>query len=358
MIKYKLGIIGYGTMGSWHAKNVAKRIDGLDVAMIYDIDEEKRKKAAQDGFCTCDSAEQLFDSDVDIVLIATPNNFHKEYAVSALDHGKNTISEKPVCMNLQELDEIFKAAKRNNKLFTVHFNRRWDDDYDVVKNILAKKCIGKPFQVYSRLFSNRNIPGDWRTRKESGGGFLYDWGIHMIDQILMLFGTPESVYADLKKIYQPDVDDSIRLNLNYPDNLSVHIVADSWTFINEARWHISGNDGTAIIDEWFHTKGRIVRANVKKVDWAQGCVYTKNGLSRTMWPRPQKEISEMPLPVSEESPRWEDFYENIIDALDGRGRQLITHQQIYDSLAVVMACFESAENKSVVFMNKYEKEVE
>ena len=222
-----------------------------------------------------------------------------------------------------------------------------------MKNVLAQNLVGKPHQVYSRLFSNRNIPGDWRTRKLSGGGFLYDWGVHMIDQILQLFGVPVSVYADLKQIYQTEVDDSIRLNLKYPGNLSVHIVADSWTFINEARWHISGDDGTAIIYDWFGKSGKVVRANVKKVDWTQGCVYTENGLSRTMWPRPEKEISETALPVSEKDPRWEDFYENILAALEGKATQIVTHEQIRASLAVVTACFESAEKQCVVNMNKY-----
>ncbi len=352
-MKRKLGIIGYGTMGSWHAENVRDRIKDLDVSLIYDINPEKLEKAEKDGFNTAKSAEEFLKSDVDLVLVATPNNFHKDYCVRALDSGKNVVCEKPVCLDMKELDEIFAAAKRSGKLFTVHFNRRWDVDYDIVKNILSQNLIGKPHQVYSRLFSNRNIPGDWRTRKKSGGGFLYDWGVHMIDQILMLFGVPVSVYADLKKIYQPEVDDSIRLNLKYEGNLSVHIVADSWTFINEARWHLSGDDGTAIIYDWFGKKGKIVRANVKTVDWTQGCVYTENGLSRTMWPRPEKEISETDLPLSEKDPRWEEFYENILATLDGKATQIVTHEQIRAALAVVMACFESAETQSVVKLSKY-----
>ena len=352
-MKHKLGIIGYGTMGSWHATNVRDRIRDLDIGLVYDINPEKREKARLEGFNTCETAEELLHSDVDIVLVATPNNFHKGYCVRALDSGKNVVCEKPVCMNMHELDEIFAAAERSGKLFTVHFNRRWDVDYNIVKDVLAQNLIGKPYQVYSRLFSNRNIPGDWRTVKASGGGFLFDWGIHMIDQVLQLFGNPISVHADLKKIYQPEVDDAIRLDLKYPGNLSVHIIADSWTFINEARWHLSGDDGTAIVYDWFGRKGKIVRANVKTVDWTQGCVYTENGLSRSMWPRPQSEVTEMELPVRKDLPWWEQFYENVIDSIEGKTTQFVTHEQIRASLAVVMAAFESAENQCVVELNKY-----
>ena len=350
---HKLGIIGYGTMGSWHAANVRDRIRDLDIGLVYDIHPGKREKARSEGFATCETAEELLQSDVDVVLVATPNNFHKDYCVRALESGKNVVCEKPVCMNMQELDEIFAAAERSGKLFTVHFNRRWDVDYNIVKDVLAQNLVGKPYQVYSRLFSNRNIPGDWRTVKASGGGFLFDWGIHMIDQVLQLFGNPVSVHADLKKIYQPEVDDAIRLDLKYPGNLSVHIIADSWTFINEARWHISGDDGTAIVYDWFGRKGKIVRANVKSVDWAQGCVYTENGLSRSMWPRPQSEVTEMELPVRKDLPYWELFYENVIDCIEGKATQFVTHEDIRVSLAVVMAAFESAEKQCVVELKKY-----
>ena len=352
-MKHKLGIIGYGTMGSWHAANVRDRIRDLDVALVYDINPEKREKARAEGFATCETAEELLQSDVDLVVIATPNNFHKDYCVRALDSGKNVVCEKPVCMNMEELDEIFAAQKASGKLFTVHFNRRWDVDYNIVKDVLAQNLVGKPHQVYSRLFSNRNIPGDWRTVKKSGGGFLYDWGVHMIDQVLQLFGNPISVYADLKYIYQPEVDDAIRLDLKYPGNLSVHIVADSWTFINEARWHISGDDGTATVYDWFGRTGKIVRANVKSVDWAQGCVYTENGLSRSMWPRPQSEVTEMDVPVRKDLPWWEQFYENVIDSIEGKATQFVTHEDIRASLAVVMAAFESAEKQCVVALEKY-----
>ena len=350
---HKLGIIGYGTMGSWHAVNVRNRIRDLDIGLVYDINPEKRGKARAEGFATCETAEELLQSDVDVVLVATPNNFHKDYCVRALESGKNVVCEKPVCMNMQELDEIFAAAERSGKLFTVHFNRRWDVDYNIVKDVLAQNLVGKPYQVYSRLFSNRNIPGDWRTVKASGGGFLFDWGIHMIDQVLQLFGNPVSVHADLKNIYQPEVDDAIRLDLKYPGNLSVHIIADSWTFINEARWHISGDDGTAIVYDWFGRTGKIVRANVKSVDWAQGCVYTENGLSRSMWPRPQSEVTEMELPVRKDLPWWEQFYENVIDSIEGKATQFVTHEDIRASLAVVMAAFESAEKQCVVALEKY-----
>ncbi|MBE6584393.1 MAG: Gfo/Idh/MocA family oxidoreductase [Ruminococcaceae bacterium] len=346
---HKLGIIGYGTMGSWHAANVRDRISDLDVALVYDINEEKIKKAQAEGFTTCGSAQEIYESDVDIVLIATPNDFHKDYSIAALNAGKNVVCEKPACMTVVELEEVIAASKRNGKIYTVHQNRRWDIDYDIARNILKQNLVGKPHQIYSRLYSNRNIPGDWRTIKSSGGGFLYDWGVHMIDQVLwMVDSKPVSVYAQLHHIYQTEVDDAIRVNINFENGVCAHIVADSWTFVNESRWHISGNDGTARIDNWFGRTGKIIKANVKKVDWTQGCVYTHNGLSRSMWPRPESEVEEIPLPISEKEPRWEEFYENLMATIEGKATQIVTHDEVRASLRVIEAAFESAEKCAVV----------
>ena len=347
-MKRTIAIIGYGVIGAWHAQNITKRIPNLEVSHIYDINEEKRKKAVLDGFDCCATVEEFWKRSADFVLVATPNNFHKEYCVEALSRGFNVVCEKPVCLDMQQLQEILDCAKRNGKIFTVHFNRRWDYDYKIVEKVLQQGTIGKPYSIYSRLYSNRSIPCDWRTCKEAGGGYLFDWGVHLIDQALTLKKEmPCSVYAELKHIYQTEVDDSIRISLRWKDGLTIFLVADSWTFINEARWHLSGSDGTAIVEKWNGQDGKIIKANVREVDWTQGCVYTHNGLSRTMYPRPKKEIEELPLPKIED-PNWEDFYNNLLDCLDGKAEPLITQQQIQNVQTVLMACFESAKKNEVV----------
>lgn len=101
---HKLGIIGYGGMANWHHKNAVK-VDGLEVVAAYDIDPERVKVAEGNGLKGYYTLEEfLKDDSFDMVLVATPNNFHKELAVAAMDAGKNTISEKPVAMSVAELD--------------------------------------------------------------------------------------------------------------------------------------------------------------------------------------------------------------------------------------------------------------
>ena len=113
--------------------------------------------------------------------------------------GKNVISEKPVALSQEELEEMIAASKKYGKLFTVHQNRRWDPDFKCVQKILADNELGKVFRIESRVQGSRGIPGDWRNQKAHGGGMVLDWGIHLLDQALRIGEGRKliSVYAEL-----------------------------------------------------------------------------------------------------------------------------------------------------------------
>lgn len=349
-MKHKLGIIGYGTMGSWHAENVRDRIRDLDVAAVYDIDEKRREKAREDGFFVCDTAQDLWKTDVDLVLVATPNNFHQYYSITAMEQGKNVVCEKPACLSVEELEEVLATSRRTGKLYTVHQNRRFDTDYDIAKRIISEGTLGKLFMMESRLYSNRGFSkGGWKAKYETGGGLLYDWGIHMLDQILdMIPEKPVSVYADLHKVYMQEVDDVCCVTVTFESGLTARFLCDLWCHIKEARWHIQGDKGTAVIYDWHKQNGKVLQTTDVGVEESVGCIYTPNGLSTSMYSRPIQELNELPLPIPETPPRWEEFYENVIDTIEGNATQIVTHEQILQDMKVLMAAFESANKHTVV----------
>lgn len=348
---YKLGLIGYGNMGSWHCKNVTERINGLDVALVYDIDPEHRENARKNGFTTCETEEEFFNSDVDLITVTTPNNFHKEHCIKAMRHGKNVVSEKPACLSCEELEEIIAVSNETGKLYTVHQNRRFDADYAIIKNIVASNMLGKHFYLNSRLYGNRGFANaGWKSIYEAGGGLLYDWGIHMIDQVLCLFENdrPVGVSAELQKVRMDKVDDVCRVTIDFESGVKAQVIADLWCYVPDTRWHLEGSDGTAVINEWFGTEGKIIRAKNQEIRWEEGCVYTPNGLSRCMWPRAKHDLEELPLPLPEKMPRWEEYYENVIDVMAGKAKPIVTHDQIRMDMKVLMAAFESAKTGKIV----------
>ena len=140
-MKIKLGIIGYGGMGKWHAENAPRA--GVEIAAVCDIDEVKQKEAVDAGFKMYQTAEELLkDPEVNTVILTVPNYLHKEMCVKAAKAGKNVITEKPAALNVQELDEMEAACKEAGVFFTSQSNRRWDkDNADRKKSIWTKECL-------------------------------------------------------------------------------------------------------------------------------------------------------------------------------------------------------------------------
>ena len=179
--KFGFAVIGYGGMGNWHTRKVRDEMsEYAELVGIYDIKPERCAVAEENGIKAYASREELLnDERIDLVTIATPNDLHKEIAIDALRAGKNVISEKPVTLNSQELEEIIAVAEECGKLFTVHQNRRWDEDYLTMKKLLDEDTLGNVFRIESRVQGSRGVPGDWRNGPEHGGGMVLDWGIHL-----------------------------------------------------------------------------------------------------------------------------------------------------------------------------------
>ena len=128
----KVGIIGFGYMGNFHLNKFAK-MDGVEVVSAYDIDEDRLSDARESKLNAFDDLEKFLASDMDLVVVATPNDVHAELSIAALNAGKHVLCEKPATMTVQELQDVLACALQNDRIFTTHQNRRWDKDYLVVK---------------------------------------------------------------------------------------------------------------------------------------------------------------------------------------------------------------------------------
>lgn len=220
--KIGFAVIGYGGMGSWHASTCADDFkDTAELIGIYDIKPERRAAAEAEGIHAFSSREELLADDrIDLVTVATPNDVHKEIAIAAMAAGKNVISEKPVALSQEELEEMIAASKKYGKLFTVHQNRRWDPDFKCVQKILADNELGKVFRIESRVQGSRGIPG------ENGSAVINDWDLN--GEIVKVSdwenrdAVPILAGVGLTKTMAPRTDDTIK---HYP----LPKVDSSWT---------------------------------------------------------------------------------------------------------------------------------
>jgi predicted dehydrogenase len=334
------GIIGFGGMGSWHCKKL-KSVSGASIEAVYDINPGRNELANQQGCKTHSSYENFInDKNIQVVIVATPNNFHKQISIDCLQTGKNVICEKPVMINSKDLEDVIKVAEKVEKIFTVHQNRRWDKDFNIVKKAMHENLFGKPFYIESRVQGSKGIPGDWRCEKVAGGGMLYDWGVHLIDQIMWLVDSPVvEVYAHLLNV-KFEVDDNIKIMLKFKNGISALIEVDTYVFINLPRWHISGDSGTLVIQDW-DCNGGIAKANLVELKWDEGIVYTSAGPTKTMAPRPIETIEQIDLP--EVTVDCCDYYRNVIDVIEGNAELIVTSKQALRVMKVIDAAFYSSE---------------
>ncbi|MGN1073479.1 MAG: Gfo/Idh/MocA family protein [Eubacteriales bacterium] len=339
-MKKNLVVIGYGGMGGWHTEKALKS-DVVNLRGIYDIKAERRELARSRGIFAYDSFDAvLSDPEVDLVTVAIPNDAHPEVVIRALEAGKNAICEKPVAITSAELQTMIDAAHRSGKLFTVHQNRRWDVDFLAMKQLMKTGEIGELIRVESRIHGSRGIPSDWRGKKAYGGGMLYDWGVHLIDQILQLIDEKvRYVYCTLENITNDEVDDGFHLEITFESGKTAYVEVGTLNFIAMPRFYMKCKSGTALISDW-REKTKVVRCKY----WHESDVLpveTAAGLTKTMAPRDDvtTDTYELERPASD----VHDFYRNVCRAIDGLEPQLVTHEQVMRVLKLIEAAFRSAE---------------
>lgn len=341
-------IIGYGGMGGWHHNSIREKVPQIHVKGAYDIRLEIQEKMKGNGLYAYQSVEELLaDESIELVTIAVPNNFHKDYAIACLKAGKNVVCEKPVTLNAAELEEIIAVSKQVGKVFTVHQNRRWDKDYRIVKKILEDGTIGTPYFIETRVQGSRGSMHGWRGYKENGGGMLYDWGVHLLDQLLdMIPSNVISVSAHLESVFTEEVDDNVKLMLRFENGVSALMEFSTNCFINHPRWHVSCTEGTAVVENW-ECEGKIVKLaeNADEMKWEDDIVYTAAGPTRTMAPRPAHTTQILELPT--ENPDWSEYYQNIVGVLEQKEELIVKPEQCLRVMKLIDQIFEAAENGGI-----------
>ncbi|MBE6555390.1 MAG: Gfo/Idh/MocA family oxidoreductase [Ruminococcaceae bacterium] len=337
----KCVIVGYGGMGGWHARHILEA-GAVELLGVYDIKEERCRAAEENGIHAYASFEEvLADPRVDFITIATPNEWHKPLAIAAMRAGKHVISEKPVTLTVADLEEIIAVSKQTGMLFTAHQNRRWDCDYQMVRTAYHSGKLGRVTAIESRYQGSRGIPGDWRGKKEHGGGMIYDWGVHLIDQMLGIVDDRrvEKVYCRCDHITNDEVDDGFKLDMYFEGGLTARIEVGTTNFISLPRFYIAGVNGTGVVHDWRDECRLVLCRTWEDKDVAP--VVTSAGFTKTMAPRDEKTTYEemIPRPVMD----VHDFYRNFAAAIDGKENQIVTHAQLLRSLTVMEAAFRSDE---------------
>ncbi|HEY0188495.1 MAG TPA: Gfo/Idh/MocA family oxidoreductase [Cellulomonas sp.] len=359
-MSHRLVVVGYGTMGVTHAEALGP-IEGVEVAGVVDVDQDRLVYAVADGHHVYgDLDEALADPTVDVVFVCTPNEAHHPIALRALAAGKHVITEKPAMLDSAQLAEVIAAADAAGLVLAVHQNRRWDEDYLAMKQLYDTRAIGRVAHIETRVHGSRGIPGDWRALRERGGGMLLDWGVHLVDRLLVMVGSPVvNVYGRLSHVLGTEVDDGFRADLTFANGVEAVVDVSTTCFVPQPIWLLRSAEGTATVDDW-ELHGRVVhRTTVPEADAAP--VRAGAGVTKTMAPRTvdyAAHLAEDPaiqvLPVPRVPTDVTDFYRNVLAAIDGTAELVVRHDEVLRTMRVLEAIARSHETNEVVHLETEE----
>lgn len=339
----KFAIIGYGGMGTYHVNGlIPAESELMEVIGSYDIDVERQTAAVDYGLTVYNNLENLLaDDEIEAVVIATPNDSHKELSIKALESGKHVVCEKPVTMNTQELDEIIEVAERVGKIFMVHQNRRWDPDFLLVRDLFKEQTLGDVIQIESRVHGANGIPGDWRHEKKPGGGMLLDWGVHLLDQLLWLIDSPiADVKVDMSYILGNEVDDGFLVYLTFANGVRVHVEVGTTNFIQLPRWYVKGTEGSARIDDW-DLSGEMVVATGSDSKEKPLPIQAGAGLTKTMAPPVEGMIETVELPIPNTD--YPSFYRNFFDVVREDAEPVVKNEEVREVMQLIDQVFALAD---------------
>lgn len=212
-----VALIGYGYAGKTFHAPLVSATPGLRLACIASSQGQAVAADWPEARIEPDPLTAIHAPDIELVVIASPNDTHAPLSAAALAAGKHVVVDKPFTLELAEARALIRLAEQHGRLLSVFHNRRWDADFLALRALLADGRLGRLTQLESRFERFRpEVRARWREQAVAGGGVWYDLGPHLVDQALQLFGLPDSVAAHFAiQRDGAETDDWAQVDLDY-----------------------------------------------------------------------------------------------------------------------------------------------
>jgi scyllo-inositol 2-dehydrogenase (NADP+) len=341
----RVGIVGYGLAGAvFHAPLVAAT-PGLRVAAVVTRNPERRERAERDhpGVHVVAEASEML-GEVDVAVVATPNREHVPVARAALNAGVDVVVDKPLAVTASEGRELVEEARRADRVLTVFQNRRWDGDFLTIRRLIEQGALGQVVRLESRFerWRPKIASGAWRESgdRREGGGLLLDLGSHLVDQAVVLFGRPRSVYAEVERRREgAPVDDDVFVALEHDGGVRSHLWASVLAAAPASRFRVLGLEA-GYVKDGLDPQEQALRDGARPGDPGWGREPEER------WGRLVAGDSEQPIET--ERGAYEAFYSGVVSALRGEGPAPVDPMDAVAVLEVLEAAARSAETGAIV----------
>ena len=261
MEKVKLGVIGYGNMGTVHCRYVAAgKVPKMELTAICDIEEARRNAAKENhaDVAIFDNATELYKSGLcNVVIVAVPHYDHPKLVQEAFSYGLNVITEKPAGVYTKQVLEMNKAAEKSGKLFAIMYNQRTNPVYQKVRELVQSGALGHIKRI-SWVITDWYRPqayhdsSAWRsTWKTEGGGALINQNPHQLDLWQWMFGMPDKItaFASFGKYYDIEVEDDVTAYLEYENGTTGTYITSTGETPGTNRLEIACDMGRVIVEK-------------------------------------------------------------------------------------------------------------
>jgi len=341
----KVGLVGFGISAKvFHAPFITTN-NNYQLVSVVERHKQESKELYPFVQVVKTFEELLQNEEIDLVVITTPNETHFPYAKAALKAGKHVVLEKPVTNTSEEAMELIEIANSNSVVLSVYQNRRYVSDFLTIREILDKQLLGEvhTFEGHYDRYRAEARPQAWREHELPGSGILYDLGPHLLDQVLYLFGMPQTITADIR-MQRPHakVDDYFDLRLDYG---FLKVILQAGMLVREPgpRYLIHGTKGS-FIKSGEDPQEALLRAGVLPFgdDWGKepedihGILHTEiNGkLVRERYPSHKGDYAA--------------YYKSLYDSLvnDKPVRERMAHG--YNTIRLIELAFESHQSECTI----------
>jgi predicted dehydrogenase len=336
----KVGLIGFGMVAQrFHAPLISVE---PKLHLTYVVERtHNRSQELYPKVTVLRTAQELFQTDVEVVVVLTPNESHFPLALEALAAGKHVVLEKPMTINSAQADELIQASRLHQKMLTVFHNRRWDGDFLTLRGLLENKTLGEVVSLESHFDRFRpNLKGGWRENDAPGSGVLYDLGSHLLDQCFQLFGLPQALLADLRiERTKARITDAFTIFLDY-GTVRAELKASCLAAEPKLRFKVRGTQGTWMrygLDpqEDALREGQLPEGD----DWGKVAPQHWGTLFLEEQGIEPNESSGKPFP--EEAGCYPRFYSELAAALENNGDPPVSPEEARNVIRAVELCQES-----------------
>ncbi|GAB2572064.1 Gfo/Idh/MocA family oxidoreductase [Microlunatus antarcticus] len=301
-------MVGYGFGGRYFHAPMIAGAPGCELVGVVTRSPERRAEVAEEhpGVALHDTVDDLLAAGVDAVTVCTPAATHTAVTDQLLRRGVPVVCDKPFALDAEAARSTVELAEREGVLLSPYQNRRWDSDLLTVRRLLDAGSLGevRRFESAFERWASDPVP------PAAGGGLLRDFGSHLVDQALHLFGPVERVYAETHEI-EPEVEDDVLVLLQHASGMRSQL-SGAWRQSSpRPRFRVSGDEATFVVTSPMDGQEEALIAgrtpSSEGDDWGQEVEAAWGTLHRGV----ESEV------VPSERGRWDQFYEQFAAAVRG-----------------------------------------